>query len=253
MVTSKEFLDVALSAVKMGVRIAKSDFNTDLDISYKARREVVTNADFAVEAKIKNFVLKKFCDHGFWGEEEEEVLNTSDYRWVLDPIDGTYLYTRGIPFWCISLALEYKGEAQIGVVYCPMLNQMFTAVKGKGSFCNDEKISVSNRGKKDVVYFLANNEFFRKDKFFKPYRAALDSHNLRMNSFGSTAFEMCQLAAGRADVVFSYHVKPGDIAAALLIVREAGGIVKTIDGKKANSSDSYVIATNKKLRGSIVV
>lgn len=253
MVSSKEFLDVAMRAVKMGARIAKRDFNTDLTVSYKDRREVVTNADFAVEKKVKDFVLKKFKSHGFWGEEEDEVLNTSHYRWVLDPIDGTYLYTRGIPFWCISLALEYKGSAVVGVVYCPMLNQMFHAVKGKGAYFNGEKISVSSRGKKDVVYFLANNEFFRKDKFFRPYRHSLDSHNLRMNSFGSTAFEMCQLAAGRADVVFSYHVKPGDVAAGLLIVREAGGIVNTLDGKRATSSDSHVIASNKKLKGSIVL
>lgn len=251
MPSRKEFLDVALQAVKIGGRIAKSYFETDLKISYKDRKEVVTEADILVEQRLKNLILKKYPDHGFWGEEEEEVLNTSHYRWVLDPIDGTYLFTRGIPLWTISLALEYKGEPQVAVIYCPMLNKMYTSIKGKGSFCNGEKISVSTKGKKDVIFFLANNEFFRRDKFFQPYRPLLAKHKLRMATFGSTAYEMCQLASGKADMSFGYHVKPGDIAAGLLIVREAGGIVKNMDGKRATSKDSYVIATNKKLRGSI--
>ncbi len=215
-------------------------------IDYKGRVNLVTEADLASEALVVGLIREQFPKHDVLAEEKTSVENGSDFKWIIDPLDGTTNYAHGFPVYCVSLALEYKGRVAVGVVYNPVLDELFHAVKGGGAFLNRNKIHVSSERKLerallatgfpyDIATSRDNNlDYFRR---FAPRVRGI-------RRAGSAALDLCYLACGRFDGFWELKLSPWDSAAAALMVTEAGGKVTDFKGRKYSIYDKYLLATN---------
>ena len=162
---------------------------------------------------------------------------------MIDPLDGTLMYSQAIPFFSISIALEYKKKPIVGVVYAPALNLLYHAEKGKGSYVNGKRIHVSK--KTSNLFYLVSTDIIRNFNLLRPFEKKLHDRTLHIKDFGSCALSMSFVAEGKADACLEYGIKPCDIAAGIIIVGEAGGIVVNDKLKKATSQDKNIIAANK--------
>ncbi|XP_039307050.1 inositol monophosphatase 1 isoform X3 [Solenopsis invicta] len=194
---------------------------------------------FAINMQYYNVSMKSFCNvlaiflscMGFIGEEStasgQKVELTDAPTWVIDPIDGTMNFVHGLPYTCVSVALLINKVAEIGIVYNPIMEQLFTARKGQGAFLNGAPIHVSNEKelrKALVMVEMGTSRDSEKLKIVLQNIALLTSHVHGIRSFGSAALNMCMVAIGGADVSFEFGIHAWDIAAGDLIVREAGGV-----------------------------
>ena len=202
------------------------------DIESKGTREnIVTTSDLAVQHFLMEELGTLLPGSGFLCEEEDFVDTAHREVWVIDPIDGTANYASGIESCCISVALARDGEPVLGVVYSPWRGEMYTAVKGGGAFCNGEPISVSDRPFEDGLLFTAlcvyKKELSRacSDIIYDLY---MECNDVRRT--GSAAVELCLVAAGKAELYFEIRLMPWDFAAASLVLREAGGVIRGFDG-----------------------
>lgn len=245
--SKKNFLEVARQSAKIASKVVLSALEKNFSLDYKKGREVVTQADKDSEEAIIKNIKKHFPDHSFWSEERPEEKTKSKYRWVIDPIDGTHLFTRGIPTFGISIGLEENGKPIVAVCAFPKLNLEYTAEKGKGAYCNGSKISVSTKTKKDQLMYITSSGMIRHPELMKPFLKDVRGRNVYLRDFGSTVYALCLVAHGKADAALEYSIKPGDVAAGILLVREAGGRVTNAKGKAATSLDKNVIASNSKL------
>lgn len=250
---NSKFLETAIKAAKEAGKISLKHFDKKLKVYYKEKNEIVTNADKECERKIISIIKSKFPNHSFWAEESGNVNKKSDYRWIIDPIDGTTFYSRGIGFYGIAIALELKKEIIMGVNYFPGLNKLYYAEKGKGSYLNDKKIHVSEKSNLKTL-FLTSGALLRDPQKMKAFRKDYIAKKLDVKSLGSTALELSLVAEGKADACFEYDIKPGDIAAGIILVREAGGKVIDTNLKKACSESKQIIAYgNKVSRNQLII
>ena len=207
-------------------------FNKDKNIEFKEDRTPVTKVDKMINDYVIKQVKSKYPNHSIVGEEAQS-LTKSKYVWVCDPIDGTSMYTRGIPVSVFSLALVYDGEPIVGVVYDPFLNRLYSAIKGEGAYCNDKRIGVNDMeyGQlgNSIDYCMWNNAKFDTLKLALEMRK-----NNKLCQVGSTAHASMLVATGKV----SAEIFPGcshgncDIAASALIVKEAGGMVTDFYGNE---------------------
>lgn len=189
--------------------------------------DLVTEIDKKSEEMIIDFITTNFPDHAILAEESGRSEQTSDYLWVVDPLDGTTNYAQGLPIFAVSIALQYREETVLGVVYLAALEQMFTAIKGQGAYLNGEKLQVSD--KVDLIDCVLATGF--------PYDIA-ETHLNNINyfsdlilktravrRFGAAAYDVACVAAGKFDGYWEMRLQPWDVAAAMLMVQEAGGKV----------------------------
>lgn len=188
--------------------------------------DIVTIADKESERIIKDFIRTNFPDHAILSEESGETDGTTSYRWVIDPVDGTTNFFAGIPFWAISIGVEYRDRTEIGVVYLPATGELFHAVRGKGAFLNGKPIRVSSEThlSRSVI-----STGFPVDKDTNPDNnldnlAAIMPLVRDMRRLGSAASDMCYVAAGFLNGYWELNLHEWDVNAATLIVEEAGGI-----------------------------
>lgn len=209
---------------------------------------IVTSSDIAVQ----DFLVEKLGElvpgSGFICEEEDLRDSSEEYVWIIDPIDGTQNYSRGIPDCCISVALARNMELIAGVVYSPGRGELFRAEKGGGAFRNGKPIHVSGRDFSNSLLYTAASTY-RKEwagYCFDIIRDIyMECNDLRRN--GSAAIELCLLACGYAELYFEMRLQPWDYAAASLILQEAGGFVATFDGGRPSLvKGSMIVAANKK-------
>ena len=213
----------------------------------KGPADLVTEADMASQELIRETLLEAFPEHAFLGEEDDEAngeaTRQSEYRWIADPLDGTTNYVHGLPHFCVSLALERAGELLVGAVFNPVADECFTAVAGEGAFLNGSPIRTS--GVSRLSEALAATGF--------PTVVRPDSPDLQLfmksltrcqaaRRTGSCALNLCYLAAGRFDVTWAYSAKIWDVAAGVLIIREAGGVVSAPDGGGFVLEDARLLA-----------
>ena len=210
---------------------------------------LVTSSDFAVQHFLTEKLSALLPGSGFLCEEEDAgIVNKSsnDYVWIIDPIDGTANYSRGMADCCISVALSKGGILQLGVVYSPARGQLFSAEKGRGAFCNGERIHVSSRPYEDSIFCTAMCAYYKE--FAKTCSEIIYDIYMQINDsrrFGSAAIEICLLAAGMIELYFEIRLQPWDYAAAMLILSEAGGYVSGFDGASPSiRKPSMVIAAN---------
>jgi myo-inositol-1(or 4)-monophosphatase len=210
-----------------------------------AKIDLVTEVDVWTERFLLEKIRHYYPSHSILTEETGVHTGEEGYEWVIDPIDGTTNYAHGFPIFCISIAVKYNGEAVIGVVYVPMLNELYEAVKGQGAFLNGKKLQVSTRT--ELQQSVVATGF--------PYDRATDPNN-NVNHFvnvvtkvrgirrtGSAAFDLCQVAAGRFDGYWELKLNPWDIEAGMLIINEAGGKTRAVKQEKGY----YVLAGNQSI------
>lgn len=202
---------------------------TDLDIQTKSNvYDVVTRADKESEAFLVEQIHRHFPDHAILGEESGSHTGNSDYRWVIDPLDGTNNYSQGLPVFTVSIGLEYKQQTVLGVVYAPYFHELYSAIKGQGAFMNGQRIKVSD--KKDLEHSVLGTGFpYDKDK--NPDNnvsnvAAILPHLRGIRRMGSAAYDLCCVAAGFLDGYWELDLHLWDMCAGGLLVGEAGGHVR---------------------------
>jgi myo-inositol-1(or 4)-monophosphatase len=198
----------------------------------KAPADLVTEADLASQEEIRRIVLSNFPDHSFLGEEGNPIGPAdAEYRWLVDPLDGTTNYVHQIPHYCVSVALERRGELVCGAVYDPVSRECFTAQAGRGVHLNGRKISVSGVQRIEqavVVVSLPPKLAPQSRELAEMVRVAVAAQALRRT--GSAALNLSYVAAGRFDAYWGGNTKPWDVAAGALMIREAGGIITDYRG-----------------------
>ena len=216
-------------------------------VESKSQHDYVTNVDKAAEQLIIETISSAYPEHSFLGEESGES-GENDFQWVIDPIDGTTNYIRKIPHWAISIACKHKGRTQVGVVYDPNKEELFTAVKGRGAQLDGKKCRVSNT--KGLEHSLLATGFpFRNEKRLAEYLdvfAKLFPHCSDMRRAGSAALDLAYVAAGRFDGFWEFGLSPWDTAAGALLVEESGGMVADMHGNPNYEKLGSILAANPK-------
>lgn len=203
---------------------------TNLGIETKSNiYDVVTRADKQGEAFLLEQIQKLFPDHAVLGEESGAHAGTGDYLWVIDPLDGTNNFSQGLPVFTVSIGLQYKGEAVLGVVYAPYFDELYTAVKGGGAYLNGKSLRVSA---KSALAESVLGTGFPYDKDVNPDNNAGNLVSILpslrgIRRMGSAAYDLACVAAGFLDGYWELALYPWDICAGALLVEEAGGIVRS--------------------------
>jgi myo-inositol-1(or 4)-monophosphatase len=204
---------------------------------YKGVKDVVTEADIECDRLIRSRLTAAFPDHDLLTEEEGVLNRGSEYRWIVDPIDGTINYSRGIPLWGVSIGLSHRGKMLCGAVYLPVTDELYTAVAGGGAFVNGTPIRVSDVGD-PLLAVLSHGDF---NAGTDEERSGLNGTNMlaqarlvevvqRIKCLGSAVIEGTYVATGRIDAYWMNYLKPWDVAVTTLLVAEAGGRVSDLRG-----------------------
>jgi len=245
-------LNVAIQAVREASHvIVKSLERLDhLNVSEKGHNDFVSEVDQIAEQKIIEVLLKTYPDHKIIAEEGGIVSEGSDnYTWIIDPLDGTTNYLHGLPHFAISVAVMYKDKFEYAVVYDPLMQEWFTASRGGGAFLNDRRIRVSSE--KRLSNALIGTGFpFRNPQHFKPYMNTFEAifpKTSGVRRAGSAALDLAYVAAGRLDGFWEMSLKPWDIAAGALLIKEAGGILSDFGGEPNYMDSGQVVAGNPKV------
>lgn len=239
-----------LNAVRAGADQLQHYFNGDFKISNKeGMNNLVTEADHAAEKAIIDTIRKYYPDHFILSEETGEIKSDSEYKWIIDPIDGTVNFANGIPICCVSIGLEKNGEMIMGVVYAPLLNELFFAQKGLGATLNDKKISVSSKTDLVKSCLVTGFPYTYLDTPNGPLQVfdKLIRKGIPVRRLGSAAIDLCWVAAGRFDGFYEHQLQAWDSAAGFLIIEEAGGKVTDFEGNYYSPYQPHILATNGKI------
>jgi myo-inositol-1(or 4)-monophosphatase len=242
-------LNVMVKAAYRAGRSLKRDLGEveNLQVSLKGPRNFVTAADRRAEEIVREELLKARPDYGFLGEEGGARAGADGtHRWIVDPLDGTTNFLHGIPHFAVSIALERNGAIVAGLVYNPANDDLFVAERGKGAFLNDRRIRVAARQRPaDAVVACGLPHYGRGDLVLARYEiAAAQQHFAGLRRYGAAALDLAWIAAGRLDVYWERDLAPWDLAAGLLLVREAGGYATDLDGGDAVLTKGQVAAGN---------
>ena len=222
----------------------------NLQVSTKGPGDFVTSADKRTEKIIINELQKAHPDFGII-TEEKGIINESNNknRWIIDPIDGTMNFLNGIPQFAISIGYEQDGEIICGVIFNPIINEMFVAEKGNGAFLNNQRIRVSSKKKiKDALLVTGGPKGASKikDKIFSEY-INVSNKVANVRKFGSAALDMAYVACGRFDGYWQRELNYWDIAAGIIILKEAGGLVDFFENNFSSSLKKNILATNSNI------
>lgn len=220
-------------------------FHQRVKVEYKGEVDLVTVADRTSEALILERIRGRWPAHDILGEEGGLHDQGSDYRWYVDPLDGTTNFAHGFPVFCISLALEYKGRRVAGVVYDPTRDELFAAEQGSGAYLNQQRIQVSKTANLAgclVATGFPSHKRHKNPNIFFYHQITLRTHGVRRA--GSAALDLCCVACGRFDAFWEFNLNPWDTAAGVLIVEEAGGKVSDFRGGPFHINSQETLASN---------
>ncbi len=248
-------LDTALRAARSAGRVLKEKFNNPRQIRSKGLHDIVTDADYAADKIVREVLLGRWPEDRMLSEEgaaadrhalwQAALASPTLAVWVVDPLDGTTNYAHRHPVFSVSIALYREGQVQIGAVYDPMRNEMFAAERGRGAWLNGRPLKVSNVRTLDQA--LVGTEWARP-KILRQRTAAvlgrLAPRAMSVRAGGSAALSLCSVAAGRLDGYFHFSLSPWDVAAAALVIEEAGGRVTSTDGKPWTVHSVQYVASN---------
>ncbi len=243
-IAPRELLLTAIQAAKAGGEVLQ-DWIGKFSVREKRRADLVTEADQASQETIHRMIAQRYSDHGFLGEEGLEEVTESDYRWVIDPLDGTSNYVHGFPYYAVSIAVQKAEELIAGVIYDPTRDETFAAIRGEGATLNGEGIQTSGENDLNMAMAMASLPVGadRTDPAVDRFLAAM-SHLQTVQRSGSAALNLASVASGRIDAFWSTSLKPWDVAAGVLIVEEAGGVVTDIQGGKIDIMESSLLAAS---------
>ena len=243
-------LNVMIKAARKAARSLLKDFGEveHLQASTKSPGDFVSKADLRAEKIIRDELELARPYYGWLGEESEEVIGKDPTRrWIVDPLDGTSNFLHGIPHWAISIALEHKNEIVNGLIYDPFKDECYVAERGNGAWLNEKRLRVSGRKDMLEMLFATGIPFANKDHLSTTLKEIKElmpkCSGLRRN--GAAALDLAYVAAGRLDGYWERGLNSWDVAAGVLIVREAGGLVESLDkGLNPVSSGSIIAASN---------
>jgi len=245
-------LNVMMKAARKAGRSLAKDFREveNLQVSSKGAGDFVSRADVAAEAIIRDELMAARPNYGWCGEESEAVEGADPTRrWIVDPLDGTTNFLHGLPHWAISIALEHKGEIVSAVIFDPSKDEMFFAEKGQGAWLNEARLRVSDRRRMIEAIFATGLPFGGRRDLPETLQdlARLLPATAGVRRWGAAALDLAYVAAGRYDGFWERDLNAWDIAAGVLIVREAGGLVEPITPGNDILGDGEVIAGNAQL------
>jgi myo-inositol-1(or 4)-monophosphatase len=244
-----KYLKFALALSKTAGKIASEYYGKNIRINFKGegKNNLVTEVDRKIEAHIIKAIRKAFPDHCILAEESGDCgIKPSEYRWIIDPIDGTTNYAHGYDFFAVSIGLEIKGKMMVGVVNAPVLKEIFHAVKEKGAYLNNKPIKVSKARHLETA-LLATGFTYKNRGLNLPNFEYFLYNSQGIRRCGAATIDFCYLAAGRLDGYWELGLRPWDMAAGSLIVTEAGGKVTALDGNPLKLDGKSSLATNKLL------
>ena len=250
-------LNVMIKAARKAARTLKRDFGEveNLQVSLKGPANFVTAADRKAEAILRDELITARPGYGFLGEEGgRHEGSDKTHTWVVDPLDGTSNFVHGIPHFAISIALEREGTVVAGVIYNPANDDLFTAERGKGAFLNDTRLRVAARRRlADSVIGCGLPHLGRGDLALGAREiGAVQPKVAGLRRFGAASIDLAWVAAGRLDAYWERNLSPWDIAAGLIMVREAGGYVTDLDGKDPTPATADVLAGNETIHGEML-
>jgi histidinol-phosphatase len=236
-----EILTVAIDAAKAAGEVALHYFRTNLTVETKADRTPVTRADRECEARIVETLRGRFPEHGFLGEEQGEQPGRTNTRWIIDPIDGTKNFIRGIPFFATLIALEEDGEITTGVMSAPALNELLWARQGQGTFANGRQVYVSHIAElSDAMLVHGGLKDLKIRPCWQSFLQLVDA-TARQRGFGD-ALGHSVVICGQAEVTLEPEIKPWDVAATKILVTEAGGRYSDFAGTPSIYTGNAVIS-----------
>jgi myo-inositol-1(or 4)-monophosphatase len=246
-------LDVAIEAADAAARIHRAYQGGHFESSLKSTDiDLVTEVDTRSEAAIRELIAEHYPDHAVLGEEQGQDVSAR-CRWIVDPLDGTINYAHGFPFYCVSIALEVDDQVVVGVVQDTAHGERFTALKGRGAFLDGRRLRVSQttdlRASIIATGFAYDPETIARNVPLAQ-RALAQTRGIRRA--GSAALDVCYVGAGRVDAFWELRLNAWDVAAGLLIVREAGGTVTGPDGSPYRWDDDALIASNGALHARVL-
>ena len=243
-------LNFAVKAARRAgdIIVRASDNIEKIKIQQKSTNDFVSEVDRAAESAIIESIQKVYPDHAFLAEESG-VIGESDYVWIIDPLDGTTNFIHGFPVYAVSIALAFKGQIQQAVVYDPNRNDLFTATRGGGAYLNEKRIRVSKREK--LLDCLIGTGFpFQMGTDIDTYTEMFKALTLKTAGIrrpGAAALDLAYLAAGRIDGFWEMGLKPWDMAAGVLLITEAGGLVGDFSGEQDFLESGRIVAGNPKI------
>jgi len=249
---SKE-LEVAIKAAKEAGKILQKHFRKSNKITIKEDMSLLTEADKLAEEKIIFIIKNYFPDYSINAEESGFSKKTSDYLWMIDPLDATTNFSIGVPIFAVSIALALKKELLLGVTYNPFTQELFWAEKGKGAFLNGKKVCVSETSelRKSLVFF--NRGRAREDAGNLAKAFDKISHVIRTpRIFGSSTYQFALVASGRASGIISFGCTYWDVGAGVLLVKEAGGSVTDLKGDEWTLDSKDILASNGKIHDELL-
>lgn len=247
-------LNFAIDLAHRAGAVLRARQEQERSVESKGFADVVTDADKASEALILAAIRERFPDHAILAEESGAAAGTSEFQWLIDPLDGTLNYLHGLPTYSVSLGLLRAGELYIGVVYDPARGELFAAERGGGARCNGRLLHVA-RTERLAQALLTTG--FPYDRFSQPDNN-LREHNhllLRCQDIrrpGSAALDLCYVAAGRSDAHWELGLSPWDVAAGALIVLEAGGTLSDWQGRPWRPDVSRLVASNGRIHNELL-
>ncbi len=245
--------NVATDVAMQAGQLLREHFGTALNVRHKGEIDLVTEADEAAERLIVDELRRQFPLDGILAEEGGGGDVDRERLWIIDPLDGTTNFAHGYPIFGVSIALEIAGELALGVVYQPVLNELFTAVKGGGAFLNGAPIRVSATERLDASLLCSGFSYDRGEtRAALPLwaRMVLSAQGVRRD--GAAALDLCYVAAGRFDGFWERPLQAWDVAAGALIVVEAGGLVSDYEGNPHQTRGRQVVASNGRIHGQML-
>ncbi|HEY6508891.1 MAG TPA: inositol monophosphatase family protein [Vicinamibacterales bacterium] len=244
-----QFLATATEIVLKAGEIQRARRVSGFRVDKKSSIDLVTEVDLECERMCRAVLADRFPEHDILGEElspDAQATPTSRHRWVYDPLDGTTNYAHGLPIFCSSLALEIDGQAEVGAVFDPSRDELFTAERGVGAFLNGTRLRVSSTASLIDALLVTGFPYdvHKQSGDLVRLFGAFLSKARAVRRLGSAALDLCYVAAGRFDGFWEQHLKPWDVAAGALIVTEAGGTITGMDGTRFDPQAAHLIASN---------
>lgn len=242
---------LAIQAAQAAGKIIKQGYRKKITTETKSDRSLVTNIDQSAERVIID-LLEKNSDHAIMSEESDERPGSSGLTWVIDPIDGTTNFFRKQKAFAVSIALMRETESVLGVVFNPLTNDIYYAEQNKGAFLNKRVLHVAQESEpiKSIIFFNYGSDYEHRETIAHVVRRLIQKFDLRI--WGTTALEMCTVALGTCDAFICVGDKLWDYAAAMLIVKEAGGLFTDWFGAPWNGKNSYILAAQPKIQHLII-
>lgn len=239
-------LDITIAIARQAGSVLRAGVEHERLVESKGHADVVTDIDKASESLITAALRERFPEHAIVAEEGGGARGSSAYTWYIDPLDGTLNYLHGLPIYCVSLGLLHDGQPYLGVVYDPTRDELFAAERGRGAYLNGRRIAVSQTASLGAALLTTGfpyDRFSRADNNLREFaHILLKVQDVRRP--GSAALDLCYAAAGRSDGHWELGLKPWDVAAAALILSEAGGQLSGWHGEPWAVPDDRLVATN---------